>query len=101
MKSGPGAFSISVKNRYGTVWTDPGVVAMTIEETLKYYTEDLHSATFCDPACGDGNFLVSIYRLLTKFPTKYETCTQSEYILSRIYGVDIIDRMVAAARSRL
>lgn len=101
MKSGMGAFSESIKGRFGTVWTDQRVVDLTVDEALKFFKGDLNTATFCDPACGDGNFLVTFYRRLVAVSTIQDPVERSLDVLRRIYGVDIIDRMAAAARLRL
>ena len=101
MKVGTGAFSNIIKNKFGTVWTDQTVVNLTIDEAFKVYNDNLNTATICDPACGDGNFLITIYNLLTKLSNITDPTIRSINILNRIYGVDIINRMVAATRCRL
>ncbi len=51
--------------------------------------------TFCDPACGDGNFLVEV--LLRKLRNGH--CP--EVALSTIYGIDIMNDNVLRCRERL
>ena len=52
-------------------------------------------ATFLDNSCGDGNFLVALLKVLSKYHDK-------EYVLNNmIYGVDLMPDNVAEAKKRL
>ena len=52
-------------------------------------------ATFLDNSCGDGNFLVALFKVLSK----YHDC---EHVLNNmIYGVDLMPDNIAEAKRRL
>lgn len=51
--------------------------------------------TFCDPACGDGNFLVEILK------RKLKNGHHPSEALSTLYGVDIMEDNVKECRKRL
>jgi type I restriction-modification system DNA methylase subunit len=52
-------------------------------------------ATFLDNSCGDGNFLVALLKVLSKYHDR-------EHILNNmIYGVDLMPDNVAEAKKRL
>ena len=52
-------------------------------------------ATFLDNSCGDGNFLVALLKVLSKYHDR-------EYVLNNmIYGVDLMPDNVAEAKLRL
>jgi len=102
MRFGQGSFSLEVKNQFGTVYTPLTIVKLTINEAFKLFTGDHNIATFCDPACGDGNFLITIYQHLTsEISDTYRPVDYSLHVLRRIYGVDILSYMIAAAKERL
>jgi len=51
--------------------------------------------TFLDNSCGDGNFLVALLKVLSKYHDR-------EHVLSNmIYGVDLMPDNVARAKERL
>jgi len=81
-------------DRTGEIFTPP----MLIEEMLDLLSPDAFfddSKTFCDPACGDGNFLVEI--LLRKLKNGHDVSVA----LSTIYGMDIMEDNVQECRNRL
>jgi hypothetical protein len=52
-------------------------------------------ATFLDNSCGDGNFLVALLKVLSKYHDR-------EHVLNNmIYGVDLMPDNVAEAKKRL
>ena len=52
-------------------------------------------ATFLDNSCGDGNFLVALFKVLSKYH-------DAEHVLNNmIYGVDLMPDNVAEAKRRL
>lgn len=52
-------------------------------------------ATFLDNSCGDGNFLVALLKVLSKYHDR-------EHVLNNmIYGVDLMPDNVATAKQRL
>lgn len=61
------------------------------EEKLKSPT-----TTFLDNSCGDGNFLVTLYQVLTE---EYGHSPQA--VLDRLYGVDLMEDNIREVRSRL
>ena len=54
------------------------------------------TSTFLDPSCGDGNFLVALLQVLTE-----EYGHDREQVLSRLYGVEIMQDNVNRALERL
>jgi hypothetical protein len=63
-------------------------------------------ATFLEPSCGNGNFLIAILHrkleaLIAFKTTKKKVEFQSFVALSSIYGIDICDGNVIEARERL
>jgi type I restriction-modification system DNA methylase subunit len=75
------------------VFTPSWLVAQMLDKLpMEVWTEN---KTFCDPACGNGNFLVAILeRKLAKGHPPLEA-------LRTIYGVDIMADNVAECRQRL
>jgi type I restriction-modification system DNA methylase subunit len=52
-------------------------------------------AKYLDNSCGDGNFLVTLFKVLSKYH-------DSEHVLNEmIYGVDLMPDNVATAKERL
>ena len=87
--------------KYGEVFTaEKEVNAMC--DLVREETERVDSR-FLEPACGDGNFLVEILR------RKLEHISTSEFrykclsfrVLDSIYGIDILQDNVDAARRRM
>lgn len=75
-------------------------------DMVKNETERLDSR-FLEPACGNGNFLVSILnRKLTVLNKKYSK-SQPEYekygvvVISSLYGIDLLEDNVEECRDRL
>ena len=54
------------------------------------------TTTFLDPSCGDGNFLYAIHQVLTE-----DYGHTSEDVMSRLYGVELMEDNVAEAKRRL
>ncbi len=53
------------------------------------------NATFLDNSCGDGNFLVTLVKVLSKYHDR-------EHVLNNmVYGVDLMPDKVATAKQRL
>jgi hypothetical protein len=53
------------------------------------------NATFLDNSCGDGNFLVALAKVLSKYHDR-------EHVLNNmIYGVDLMPDNIATAKQRL
>jgi hypothetical protein len=53
------------------------------------------NATFLDNSCGDGNFLVALFKVLSKYH-------DADHVLNNmIYGVDLMPDNVAEAKRRL
>ena len=69
-----------------------------VQELLDQLPQDLFedpTKTFCDPACGDGQFLVEV------LIRKMEYGSTFEQALSTIYGIDLMPDNVEECRSRL
>lgn len=52
-------------------------------------------ATFLDPSCGDGNFLVALVDELSRYHDRHHVLNEM------VYGVDLMSDNVATARARL
>jgi hypothetical protein len=53
------------------------------------------NATFLDNSCGDGNFLVALFKVLSKFH-------DADHVLNNmIYGVDLMPDNIVEAKRRL
>jgi len=101
-KSGQGLFSDEIKKKYGTIFTPDFVVDKCLDLAWKYYEGNKLEATICDPACGDGNFLVAAYHRLMKEDSELNPVAKSKHIIENcIYGYDIIKNMVEAAKLNL
>lgn len=109
-------FSSQVKSRervedHGEVFTGEREVNAMLD-LVKQETERVDSR-FLEPACGDGNFIAEILRrkLVSarkhatpprkKHPNPFEFEKQSIIAVSSIYGVDLMQDNVNAARQRL
>ena len=105
MQTDSGLFSTKLRERFGCVLTHPDVVDMVIDEAFKHYCDNLDTAIFCDPACGDGNFLGVLYNNLIKVSQlanpDIAPLEQSLSVLRRIYAVEILAHPVSGARTRL
>lgn len=54
------------------------------------------TTTFLDNSCGDGNFLYALHEVLTQ-----DYGHASEDVMSRLYGVELMEDNVALAQARL
>ncbi len=77
------SLSTSYKNKEGVYYT-PAHIAQSF---FKQISVDFDTATFCDPCCGTGNFLVAALK--------------AGFRPSNIYGFDIDETAVEIARLRL
>lgn len=78
----------------GEVFTPTHVVIQVLDELPKNLFVD-PSKTFCDPACGDGQFLSEV------LIRKLENDIEFETALSTIYGVELMEDNVKLCRDRL
>lgn len=79
----------------GAIYTPPHLVKLTLDQTL--LPDELPSAVVCDPACGDGAFLVEVARrFLNELPRK-----QALERLWVLTGFDIDKAAVAQCTDRL
>ena len=110
-KPSKGVFDEEIKNKFGTIYTPEFVVEKTVNLAFKYLPEgvDPLSLTYCDPSCGDGNFLVHLYDRLMKYEYKesdigfkMSDVQKSEHILTKcLYGIEILRPMTLACQLRL
>jgi hypothetical protein len=106
--TGQGVFSDEHKRKFGTIYTPEFVVAKTVDLAFKYLDTKIDWITlkYCDPACGDGNFLVVIHsklmvheQFVAKFPDPIE---RSYHIITQcLYGFEILRNMWEATNIRL
>lgn len=80
------AYNESRRNRDGIYYT-PQFIVEDMLSTIDLSNVDLSKATFLDPCCGDGNFLVAALKL------GFQSCN--------IYGYDIDFEAVRIARERI
>jgi len=79
----------------GEVFTPPVLVNQMLDKLpKKVWKEDLDN-TFCDPACGNGNFLIEILK------RKLNKGHDSTEALKSIYGLDIKKDNIRECRLRL
>lgn len=78
----------------GEVFTPPELVERMLDRLPDELWAD-DTKTFCDPACGNGNFLVAVLR------RKLQRGHEPLLALSCVYGVDIMTDNVEEARARL
>jgi hypothetical protein len=100
-KSKKGVFAEEIKNKFGTIYTPDFVVEKTCELAFKYVPAgtDLLSLTYCDPAAGDGGFLLYIYK---KLMDGSKDIKKSEHILTKcLFGIEILKQMHLACKLRL
>lgn len=86
--------SDDMRKKYGAVFT-PVELVNTILDELPDELWDAPDKTWCDNSCGNGNFLIEAKRRLL------ERGHSLENVLSRIYGVDIVQEFVDECRIRL
>lgn len=77
------SLSQSYRNKEGVFYT-PADITQTFFEQISI---DLDTATFCDPCCGTGNFLIAALK--------------AGFKASNIYGFDIDETAIEIARLRL
>ena len=78
----------------GEVFTPPELVNEILDNLPKDVWSDPNK-TFCDPACGDGNFLIEVVG------RKIENGASPTQALSTTYGVDIMEDNVQQCQYRL
>jgi type I restriction-modification system DNA methylase subunit len=78
----------------GEVFTPTPLVQEILDKLPSEVFEDL-TKTFCDPSCGDGQFLSEV------LIRKLENGIDFETALSTIYGVDLMSDNVQLCRDRL
>ena len=81
-------------DKTGEIFTPKELVNEILDKFPDFAFTD-ENKTFCDPACGDGNFLIEI--LLRKLKNGHNI----HKALSTIYGVDIMDDNVELCKSNL
>lgn len=90
---------------YGEVYTNPREVNAMLD-LVKPETERI-DATFLEPACGTGNFLVEILIRKLAVAAKHYQKSQLQYeraavlAISSLYGIDILADNVAVCHARL
>lgn len=89
--------SIKRIKKFGEVFTPPDLVNEILDKVWLLAPDVFQDATktFCDPACGNGNFLVEVLAM------KLDHGHNPTQALSTIYGVDIQEDNVEECRNRL
>ena len=91
------AQAASVRKRHGVVYTPEWVASLILDNALPADPGALAAAAICDPACGDGAFLVpAAERLLASLERD-----DALGALRRMAGYDIDGEAVARCRARL
>ena len=89
--------SPSERKRRGIVYTPPSIVTLILDHTLPAHAAGLAAASVCDPACGDGAFLVAAARRILARLNRAEALAA----LRRMTGYDIDAAALARCRQRL
>ena len=87
------------KKRYGIVYTPDSIVDLMLEKL-----PSLKDAAICDPACGDGQFLVAIAeKVCRKIQGCRSDASRRAYYgtLRKLVGMDIDKNALARCRARL
>lgn len=88
---------MSAVKSHGVVYTPEPVANRILDEAGLGSPEALAAASVCDPACGDGAFLVPLAgRILRALPRR-----EARAALRRIVGADRDPKALAACRARL
>lgn len=88
---------VSERKRHGIFYTPASVVDLILDSVLSSDESELADAAICDPACGDGAFLVAAAgRILRRLP-KHDALLA----LHRLTGYDIDPRALAQCRAQL
>ena len=81
-------------NQTGEVFTPTPLVNEILDKLpLDVFTDP--SKTFCDPACGDGQFLVEVLK------RKLENGQDATVAMKTIYGVDLMPDNITFCKTRL
>lgn len=85
---------------YAEVYTAEREVKAMCDMVQEAAEDDMYriETTFLEPACGNGNFLVEIYRRKLK---RCHSPADALQALGTIYGIDILHDNVEEARARL
>ena len=97
-------FREEIKNKFGTIFTPDFVVEKTCDLAFKYLPTgvDPLTLTYCDPAAGDGNFLIHLYDRLMKCSSNMNDVDKSEHILTKcLFGIEILKPNILACGIRL
>ena len=89
--------SLPIKKRHGVVYTPTPIVELILDNVLPKSYSELASVAVCDPACGDGAFLVGVARRVL---TQLER-TDAVRVLQRITGYDIDRNAIAECKFNL
>ena len=101
---GKGILKPEIKKKFGTIFTPSFVVEKTIDLAWKYLPKDKDklSLTYIDPACGDGHFLIAIYKRLMLEKSDLSSVDKSHHILTKcIYGIEIIHQLSIICRHKM
>jgi len=97
-------FSDDTRKKFGTVYTPDFIVDQTLDLAFKYLPEGSNplDLTWCDPACGSGNFLENLYHRLMKCESEMTPIEKSEHILTHcLHGIEILRDSVYTCKYRL
>ena len=80
----------------GEVSTPHELCLQMVKDIPEMKLRDL-TTTYLDPSCGDGNFLVALFQVLTE-----EYNHDPQHVLDyQLYGVDLMPDNIEVARNRL
>lgn len=80
--------------KFGEVFTPRQLVLKMLRQLPVELWQD-PSKTFCDPTCGNGNFLVEVLSV------KLKMGHSPEQVFSTVYGVDVMHDNVEECRERM
>lgn len=87
----------TLRKRHGIVYTPEPIVEIILDNVLPVSSSELSRSVICDPACGDGAFLVSVARrVLTQL-----NHNEAMRVLSQMVGFDIDRDAIEKCKSNL
>ena len=87
----------SAQKSNGVFYTPNYIVNLILDNVLPPSAHELTNATICDPACGDGAFLVQVAQRILDKLERHKALT----VLSRLTGYDVDTNAVSQCKGRL
>jgi methylase of polypeptide subunit release factors len=89
----------------GVFYTPPSLVRYIVRKTIGPVLAEVPASgtrpRILDPACGDGAFLVEVFRYLQEHAARRAAASEHTVLLEQVFGVDIDATALATARRGL